>query len=172
MNLTTREKYIAITGAAIITLLVAYQLFVNPAINRIDTLERVIAEKNQKLIDIASKSQKYNALVTDIKNIRLEISETPDSENLLPAIEKIQNKCGLKQNIFSMKPSTAKINDTYNESSVEIIMQQITLDQLLKFLNEVESAKSTISIRTLQIKHTPQNPALLDTTIKITKISI
>jgi type II secretory pathway component PulM len=172
MNLTTREKYIAITGAAIITLLIAFQMFVNPAISRINTLKRVISEKNQKLTDITAKSQKYNTLSADIENIRVEMSGNSNTENLLPAIEKIQNKCGLKQNIFSMKPSNANIKDIYNESSVEIIMQKITLDQLLEFLNEIESMKSIISIRTLQIKHTPQNPTLLDTTIKLAKVSI
>ncbi len=172
MNLTTREKYIGATGAAIITLLVAFQMFVNPALNRINILQRVISEKKQTLIDLTAKSQKYNTLSTDIKNIRLEISATPISENLLPAIEKIQNKCGLSQNIFSMKSSTANINGIYNESSVEIIMQKITLDQLLEFLSEIELVKSTISVRTLEIKHTPQNPTLLDTTIKLAKIGI
>lgn len=172
MNLTTREKYIAIIAAAVIALLAFFQLLVSPSINRTKTLERVIAEKNQTLADITTKSHEHKTLNAEVNQLRQKLTSNANNENMLSTVEKIQLKCGLKQNIVSMKPSASNIKDIYNESSVEISMQKITLDKLVMFLTRLESASPVISVRSLEIKHTPQNSALLNITIKLTKISI
>jgi hypothetical protein len=70
-----------------------------------------------------------------------------------------------------MKPSTMTVKDVYEQITVEIKLQSITLDQLIQFLSKIESSELTIGIRTLEIKRGLQDSGLLDTTIQLVSLS-
>lgn len=171
MNLTQREKQIMAAGAVLLVLIVAFQIFVRPAIRRMRTLRRVLSDKRQVLGELLAKSQEYNAISRELEKIRLEMGRQPEERKILSFVERIQKDCGLMQKVVYMKPSTMTVNDVYEETTIEIKLQSITLDQLTQFLLKIESSELTIGIRTLDIKHGVRDSLLLDTIVKLVSLS-
>jgi len=171
MNLTQREKQIMAAGAVLLVLIVAFQIFVRPAIRRVRTLRRVLSDKRQVLGELLAKSQEYNAISRELEKIRLEMGRQPEERKILSFVERIQKDCGLMQKVVYMKPSTMTVNDVYEETTIEIKLQSITLDQLTQFLLKIESSELTIGIRTLDIKRGVRDSSLLDTIVQLVSLS-
>lgn len=171
MNLTKREKQIIAAGAVLLMLIVAFHFFVRPAIRRVRTLRRVLSDKRQVLGELRAKSQEYNAISRELEKIRLEMGRQPEERKILSYVERVQKDCGLMQKALSMKPSTMMVNDVYEETTIEIKLQSITLEQLIQFLLKIESSELTIGIRTLDIKRGVRDSRLLDTTVKLVSLS-
>ena len=171
MSLTQREKQTIAAGAVLFGLIVAFQIFVRPAIGRLRTLRRVISDKKQVLGELRDKSQQYKAVSRELEKIRLEMERQPQERKILSFVEHIQKDSGLMQKVVYMKPSTMTVKDIYEQKTVEIKLQSITLDQLIRFLLKIESSELTIGIRTLEIKRGLLDSRLLDTTIQLVSLS-
>jgi len=171
MNLTQREKQIIAAGAALLVLIVVFRIFIRPARSRVRTLRRVLSDKRQVLGELRAKSQEYNAISRELEKIRLELRRQPEERKILSSVERIQKDCGLMQKVVYMKPSTMTVNDVYEETTIEIKLQSITLEQLIQFLSKIESSELTIRIRTLDIKRGVRDSRLLDTIVKLVSLS-
>jgi len=171
MSLTQREKQTIAAGAVLFGLIVAFQIFVRPAIGRLRTLRRVISDKQQVLGELRAKSQQYKAVSRELEKIRLEMERQPQERKILSFVEHVQKDSGLMQKVVYMKPSTMTVKDIYEQKTIEIKLQSITLDQLIRFLLKIESSELTIGIRTLEIKRGLLDSRLLDTTIQLVSLS-
>jgi len=171
MNLTKREKQFAIGGIVFLVLIVAFQVIVKPALSRVRTLRRVVAEKRQTLAELHSKSQEYNALRSQLERIRQTIEQKQTGGQILSFIERVQKDCGLGQKVVYMTPTTTAISDMYEKTSVEVKFAAVTLDQIIQFLLKIESSQLLIGVRSLEIKRGLQNPTLLDAVIQVVSLS-
>lgn len=171
MNLTRREKQIMVAGVFFLGLAIVFQIFVRPAIGRVKTLKRVLIEKRQLLDDLRTKSQEYNSISSELEEIRQEIGKQQVDRQILSFIERIQKDCGLMQNVVYMKPTTMAISNIYEETTIEIKLQGITLNQLIQFLSKIESSELLVGIKLLDIRRGVRNINLLDTVIKIASLS-
>ena len=171
MNLTQREKQTITAGAILFGLIVVFQIFVRPAIGRLRTLRRVVSDKQQLLGELRAKSEQYNTISGELEKIRLEMERKPEERKILSFVERIQKDSGLMQKVVYMKPSAMTVKDVYEQNTIEIKLQSITLDQLIQFLLKIESSEFTIGIRTLEIKCGLRDSALLDTTIQLVSLS-
>jgi predicted nuclease with TOPRIM domain len=172
MNLTRREKQIMVAGAVFLGLAMAFQIFVRLALGRVKTLGRVLLEKQQILDELRIKSQEYNSISSELERICQEIGKQKEDRQILSFVERIQKDCGLMQNVVYMKPTTMAINDIYEKTTIEIKLQDITLNQLIQFLLKIESSEMLVGIRTLDIKRRAQKPNLLDAVIQVANLSI
>lgn len=171
MNLTQREKQIIAVGAVLFGLIVAFQVFVRPAISRVRTLKRVVSDKQQLLGELRAKSEQYKAVSRELEKIRLKMERQPEERKILSFVERLQKDSGLMQKVVYMKPSAMTVKDVYEQKTIEIKLQSITLDQLIQFLLKIESSELTIGIRTLEIKRGLRDSGLLDTTIQLVSLS-
>lgn len=171
MNLTKREKQTIAAGAVIFGLIVAFQVFVRPAIGRLRTLRRVVSDKQQVLAELRAKSEQYKTVSRELEKIQLEMRRQPEESNILSFVERIQKDSGLMQNVVYMKPSAMTVKDVYEQKTIEIKLQSITLSQLIRFLLKIESSEFNIGFRTLEIKRGLSDSSLLDTTIQLVSLS-
>jgi len=171
MNLTQREKQTIVAGAVLFGLIVAFQVFVRPAIGRLRTLRRVVSDKQQLLGELRAKSEQYNTISGELERMRLEMGRQPEERKILSFVERIQKDSGLIQNVVYMKPSAMTVKDVYEQKTIEIKLQSITLDQLIQFLLKIESSEFTVGFRTLEIKRSLRDSGLLDTTIQLVSLS-
>ncbi len=172
MNLTQREKQTIAAGAILFGLIVAFQIFVRPAIGRLRTLRRVVSDKQQLLADLQAKSEQYKTVSGELEKIRLEMERKPEERKILSFVERIHKDSGLMQQVVYMKPSVMTVKDIYEQKTIEIKFQSITLNQLIQFLLKIESSEFTIGIRTLEIKRGLRDSGLLDTTIQLVSLSL
>lgn len=171
MSLKQREKQIIIGGIAGLGLLLAFQVFVKPEINRTKTLKRVVSEKREILNNLQIKSKEYISLKNQLEQIHARIQSQQKDKKILSSIEQIQKDCGLTRNVVNISPTTSAISNIYEKTNVEVKYAAVTLEQIIQFLLKIESSDLLIGISSLEIKRGLQNPVLLDAAIQLVNVS-
>lgn len=167
IRLTKREKLLA-GGLAIFAS--AWSLFavgVKPALERIDTLDRVISEKRQELEEIRDLSKEYNRLNKGLVNLHSKDDTGQDEFELLPFLDSLIVECGLSKNVESMKRQVAQIDSNYSEIIVEVRIKSVPIGRLVDFLGKIELSKTQTRTKSLFIKRNTVNKNLLDSVIEI-----
>lgn len=160
-----------VAGTVLVGLIIIFQVFAKPAISKIRTLKRVVSDKRQVLGELRAQSEQYKAISIKYEKIRQEIKSQPEERKILSFIERVQQDSGLMQKVVYMKPTTTAVNDVYEEVTIEIKLQGITLDQLIQFILKIESSELTIGFKTFDIKRGIRDSNLLDTTIQLVSLS-
>ena len=167
MRLTYREIRL-ITGLAIFV--AAWALFVfgiRPALERIETLNRVIPEKQNELEQLNKKAGEYITLYESLKDLHAKIDLQEKTFELLPFIESLVQECGLTKNVVTMKQMVSQLETKYYETIVEIKMENLTLRQLVEFLWKIRSSEVLARTERLYIKKNLKNTNLLDSIVEI-----
>ena len=152
-------------------LIVTFQVFVRPAVSKVNRLRDLVSDKQIILSELRTNSERYKVISKELEKIRLETSRQPEERKILSFVERVHKDSGLMQKVVYMKPSTMTINDVYEEVIIEIKLQNVTLDQLIQFLLKIESSELTIGIRMLDIKRGVRDSTLLDTTVQLVSLS-
>jgi general secretion pathway protein M len=66
-----------------------------------------------------------------------------------------------------MTPALTTPGELFRESSVEMRLEGITLQQLTRYLFDIEQAPQLLRVRRMHIKPRPANPDLLDVTFQV-----
>ncbi|MBN2314100.1 MAG: hypothetical protein JXM79_09230 [Sedimentisphaerales bacterium] len=171
MRLTRREYRLAV-GVAVIT--IAWALFAfgfSPMLERMETLKRVIPEKQNELDRLRVKAGEYMSLREELEDLRAKISSQEKNFELLPFIESLVEQCSLTQNVKMMKQVASYPDTDFQEVIVEIEIENVTLRQLCEFIGRFQLSNSVVSIKRLIIKKNITNPDLLDSQIEVRTIT-
>jgi hypothetical protein len=188
MRLTHRERWLtplenprperkqktknSLTGLTIGLLVLAavwalFVLSIRPAIERIETLNRVIPEKQRELDEIRAKSAQYLSLQAKLDDIERKVATEAEGFELLTFLETITTELGFAEKVATMKQEVLQLDSNYCEFSVETKLENLTLKQLIEFLLKIKSSKHFLWIKSLYTKKSTTNPNLLDTVIQI-----
>jgi hypothetical protein len=172
MRLTRREYWLAGVLVAFIAAWAFYAIGVGPALERIETLNRVIPEKQNDLEKLRTMAGEYTALNDAIEDLRTKIASQQETFELLPYAESLVQECGLTKNLVTMKQQTSQLETNYQETVVEIEMENLTLRQIFDFLQKIQSSKVLARTKTLYIKKNLKNSDLLDSIIEIRNLKL
>lgn len=173
MRLSQREKQMLIGGVVLLILFVAFQAAVKPAMGRLETLRRVVPEKQEMLRQLRSRSEEYLALEREISRLRDRISSQPNNFAILSFLEGIERECGLAKNVAYMKPATTtSANNAYVETRVEVKLENVSLQQVTRFLLRIESDKAPIGVKALHVRSAAKTPASLDAIVQLTSLAL
>ena len=171
IRLTQREKTLAVVSAIFIALCLLLIFVVKPAVERINTLTRVIPEKQAQLKSFRAKTKEYIALSNTIETSHTKILSQEKTFELLPFLESLIKQSNLTPNVATMEPRDLKL-EKYHETIVEIELQNLPLSQLINFLWQIESSKALARTKSLYIKKSLQNPDTLDSTIEVHNLKL
>lgn len=167
MRLTYRKHW-WLAGVVVLTATWAlFALGVTPALERIETLKRVIPEKQSELERLRIDARDYVTLRENLEGLRTKITSQEETFELLPFIESLVQQCGLTQNVITMKQLASQPETDYQEIVVEMEMENLTLRQLCDFLWKVRSSDILASTKRLHITKNLANPDLLDSQVEI-----
>lgn len=169
MRLARREKLLLAAGGALLLLALGYQLVVSPALQRVQTLERVRGPKTASLAQLRALSQDYASLRDQIERLRLKIQQQPDGFGVLSFLERTTEDCGIADKVSYMQPSSAPLDEHYVEHAVEVKVEDVTLAQLVRFLVAVPSAEAVLGVKSLRIQVTADRK-LLDVIMVVTAL--
>jgi general secretion pathway protein M len=86
--------------------------------------------------------------------------------NLFTTLEQLAAKSAVK--VESMEPQAAAGGDAYKETKIQVVLKQVTLAQVVNFLDKIESAQQPLSIKSLRIRSRTENKEdLLDVTFTV-----
>lgn len=167
INLTRREKLLAVALAIFTGTLMLFAFAIKPAVERTKTLHRVISEKQDQLQKVKTRSSEYIFLRDNLDTLRTKAASQGQALELLPVLESLIREYGLATKVATMKQQVLQINPTHSETIVEVKFESVTLRQLVDFLRMVESTKALARIKSLYIKKNLTNENLLDSVVEI-----
>lgn len=167
MRLTKRERRLA-TGLIVGMIVWAlYVMAVKPTGARIQTLERIIPEKQRELRELQARIDEYVTLRKGLEDFRAKITVQDPQFQLLPFLEKLIETQGLTPNVTTMVPNTVQLRPDYSETIVEIKLENASLKQLIDFVTAVEDSDAFAQVGSLHIQKSPDDETLLHSTIHI-----
>jgi type II secretory pathway component PulM len=167
ITLTKRERWLSIGLAAITGVGFLYAAVVRPACHRIQTLERIIPEKQSELHALEAKSLEYLALSREFEDFRAKAAAQDPSFQLLPYLESLLEKHSLTKNVVTMAPDAVQLRPDGFETVVKIELDGVPLKQLLGLLKEIEASDVCTQIASLHLCRNRTDETLLDATIDI-----
>ncbi len=172
MRLTRREKLLAVVLAVIAAAWGLFAFAVRPAIERTETLRRVIPERQSELEALHNEASEYIALRDGLETLHTKIASQEKTFELLPFLESLIRECGLAKKVATMKQQVSQLEPHHCETIVEIKLQNLTLSQLVNFLWQAESSKVLARTKSLYIKKNLTNTDLLDALIEVHNLKL
>ncbi len=183
MRFTKKEKLLAVASAIFIFCWALFSFIFKPTMARIETLSRVIPEKQEEIKKLRIKVREYILLRDSLEDWREKITSSEQSVELLSFLESLLHQCGLDKNVVTMKQEAgSQVDQNYYESVVLTKLENLTIRQLIDLLQKVEGfdqqpapsnpsaplrASVCAKIKSLHISKNPSNADLLDSTIEI-----
>lgn len=151
LNITSREKRVLAAAAAALVLLAVY-LIVDGIVSSYQDLGRKIELKQQDLAKISRLRDQYVETHRKLEEVRARLDKTQRDFSVLSFIEDLANREGIREKIGSMKPKKIPLNEEFEESSVEIQMDNVSLPKLVEFAYKIENSGHLLKIKRLRIK--------------------
>ena len=166
MRITGREKTFLTGGACFLGLLLILQFIFYPALKRTHELDRLIPQKERELRELRLLHKEFDSL----KEMRaVMMKKVPAGERALSPLSKLDGwieRCGLRQNIRSIKPLSAASGGA-ETMTVEVLMEKADLPHLTRFLYEVQSSPGGFRIARMTIKPRYTTPRYLDASLQM-----
>jgi hypothetical protein len=167
IRLARREKLLAVGLAVFVVVCFLYAIAISPSLKRIETLDRVISEKQQELEEVRAISKEYVFLNKNLDYLQSQLDSGQDVFQLLPFLESLINECGIEDNFETMKRQILPIDSNYSDIIVEVRLDSLSIGQLVGFLGKIESSKTAARIKSLYVKRNMTNKNLLDSIVEI-----
>lgn len=167
IRLTKREKLLALALAVFTGGWGLYALAVKPALERTTTLGRVISEKQVELEKLRAKSSEYISLSENLSSVRKKVASQEKGFELLPFLETMIREQGLASKVAAMKQRVLQLGTDHSDTVVEVRLENLTLRQIIDFLQKVESSNVLAKTKSLYIKKNITNMEMLDSIIEI-----
>jgi len=159
-----REKIILLAGGAIVAGFLLYSLFQLPFayLQRMETLDRLIVQKEDGLKQLAELKTQYQKLNDRVSRIETRIAQDREGFSLLSYLEETATTVSIRSNIAYMRPQTMPQSGGYREMSVEVKVENAPLGQIVRFLTALEQSPHVLKIRRLHLKTRFADPNYLD----------
>ena len=163
INLTPRERRLALIASVALAAGLIYARALKPAAQRLDTLNRVIPQKQQILHDMSRKTTQLAHLQSRIDRLRPALDSRRADSSLLARLSEQIKQDNLTDNERSIKQDTRPLDDTYAQTVVTIELEKIPLRRLIHFLEKAKADNPSSHLVSLNITNTPP---LLDAAIQ------
>ena len=170
MRWTPRERWLVVSLAILIGAWMLFTLGMRPAVERIETLNRVIPEKQRTLQQLRTKSTQYLALQTALQNLKSRANAEEKEFELLTFLESTTTDLRLAKKVTTMKQEVPQLDSNYTETVVEVKLENIILKQLVEFLLNIKSSNHLLRIKSLYIRKSGTNPNFLDSVIQVSTL--
>ncbi len=161
MKLSERDKKVLIYGGPIAFVLLC-AILLSPLYTELNRRRDAIPKKERDLAEMRVLKEQYVEMQQRLQQLQAEAAKRGP---LLTEIENITKRTNLTSKIVSLKPQAGVQAANFKESIVEVRLDNITLYDIINYVNQLE--KATFRIRKLYFKPRFDNPKLLNATILV-----
>src|SRR5262245_20675046 len=115
--------------------------------------------------------QEYQRQKTVVDSINSQLKKQ-QKLSIFSRLEELASKSGIRHKILYMKPTVTTPSEVYNEESVEVKMEGVTLQQLLRYLHQIENSPQLLKIKRLEIKPRFDNRQILTATFRVSAFTL
>ena len=173
IQLNRREKAAVAIAAGCIALFLIVQFVVFPALDRKQVLERQRIAQLQALAQMQQLQAEFEEIQAQLETSRSRIARKNPGFTLFSFLDQLAGASRIKDYITYMKPSTAVQKETnYTVSTVEMKLESIPLDKLVRYLHAVETSQNMVEVRRLSLTQTGKQEKFLDAVLEMQTIDI
>ncbi len=165
-QLSSRDRLALIIGAVVVSLTALIFGVIVPYQESMDRLDSRISLRQQQIREIQVLQQEYRALQRQIAEAENRLARSRNF-SLFSFVEGTTAQVATKENLIYMRPQPTVTQDGYREESVEIRLDRLQLDQLVRFLYAVDSAEGYLQVKNLRVRTRFDDRTLLDATMAI-----
>jgi len=115
----------------------------------------------------------FDSIEKNARSLRGRLAAKKKGFTLFSFIDDNAGKTGLKDRIAYMKPSSSSSREgPYRLSTVEMKLQQISMEQLVTYLHAVETSPNMVSVRRLSITRAGKDKSLIDAVMEFETVDI
>jgi hypothetical protein len=168
-GITSRERlYLIIGGMTLIGLLLYGVVSATASyLDRMKGLDRLIRQKQEALTTLDQIRREYVRIKNQTGSLDERIQKDQGRFSLLSFLESLAGTADVRARIAYMRPQTMAMVDQYRETSVEMKIENVTLDQAVRFLSSIEQAPHVLKIKNLHFRTRYANPQFLDVTFLV-----
>ncbi len=167
-QLNPREKLIIGMGLTTLAVILFVYACVFPLLEGRERSIHQVAAMEEELSDMRAYRNEYRQLQAAKRRTTDILNKRPADFSLFSYLDQLAGSTGLKTKIIYMKPSTVKNAEEKNtRSRVEIKLDEVTLEQISRFLYRIETSPHLINVPRLSIKQKQNESGFLETVLQV-----
>ena len=170
-NVQPRERLFIGGARAPLVLVLFFTLVIDPLFKHSAELDRQIVTARRQLNELRTMQQDYQRQNSVVDSINSQLKKQQNVA-IFSRLEELASQTGIRNNIFYMKPTVSTPSEVYNEESVEVKMESVTLEQLVRYLHQVENSPQLLKIKRLEMKPRFDNRQILTATFRVSAFTL
>jgi general secretion pathway protein M len=165
-NLGTREKILITTAGVAVLLALLFMFVIDPMLAHSARLDRQLLTAQRELQELQTLQREYGRQKHVLDRINAQLKRQQNFA-LFSRLEELAGQTGIRSKIQYMKPTVSTPSEAYEEESVEIKMEGVTLEQFIQYLYQIENSPQFMKIKRLHIKPGLTNRQMLSVIFRV-----
>jgi general secretion pathway protein M len=166
-NLGAREKLYILAGTVIVILIVLVQFAILPFWEERERVSKAIDAQEKILREMNAQLAEYRVLKRDMDSVQRAMAARPANFTLYSFVEQKAREAGVRPNVKAINPSRGMSSGIYEEAMADVILEKITLRQLVQFLYHADSPRDAVRVRKLTVRKSTDSPDYLAATVQL-----
>jgi hypothetical protein len=170
MRLEGRDRKLAILAAGLIVLWLGWLFWVSPALERAAQAEEQIGRKERQLKELMTLRARWDGLKVRRAALEERVSRRGKEFNLTALLQEAASRAGVAANVKAANETPPVLEGRYRRRALELRLEELTLEQFVNYIYEVDDPKSMIRIDRLEVRPRADNPYYLDVNLTVSSI--
>jgi len=163
-DLSERERILVSIVGVLLALIVIYFGVIRVSLGLRSDAESRLAQAEQQLTVMSRLRREFDDINSRLTSVEQRIQAAPRG-NLRTTLESLAQASAVK--VESMQPQATPSNDRYRETKVEVELKEVTLEQAVNYLHQIESSEQVLSVKSLRMRTRKDKPSFLDVTFTV-----
>lgn len=165
-ELTTRERIALYCGGGAVLIALLYAGVITPYRAALQRLDSRIESRQQQLATMQGQRPEYQRLVQEATRTERRLAKS-DGFTLVPFLENLVATTAGRENLVYLRPQPGIPPAGYREETLELKLEKVRLEQLVRLLHGIDSAEACVMARNLKMKPRFEDKSLLDVVLTI-----
>lgn len=165
-QLSRRERVAVAVGVVAVLATILFLGVIAPYRNALAQLDGKITSRQRQIREVEALRKEF--LVLQQRQSAAEARlDKGGAFSLFPFVEGLVGQIAAKENLISMRPQPPAPREALLEESVEVRLEKIRLDQVIRLLYAVDAADALLHVKNLRLKTRFDDRTLFDATLTV-----
>ncbi len=165
-QLSQRDRLALAVGGVVVLAALIWAGVISPYQGALERLDARIASRQTQMKDVEALRQEFLQLQRQLSEADRRLAAS-SSFSLFSFVEGLAIRVASKENLIQMRPQPPVTQEDIREESVEIRLEKVRLEQLVRLLHELQKAEAVLQVKSLRLKTRFDDRSLLDAVVTI-----
>ena len=171
IRISGRDRKVLIIGGAVVLLFLILQFGLFPLMDNRDRTRKGLAAREKAMVEVRELQVRYRELHGKANALMEQLGGREAGFSLFAFLEQMAAQSEVKKNIAYMKPSeSAGDEGPFKEVLVEIKLQDVSLKQLVVFLQLIEAPDKIVALKRISIQEGKKETGTLDVIMQVVSL--